>query len=283
VIDVAGKYVFPGGVDPSTQFVAESNGEAPSDDFYAGTKASVAGGTTTIIDLVIPQKGESMIEAYDTWRSKADGKAVCDYGLRCGVTWYTMQDHSNRFPFSIVLFTIYRWSKSVSDEMRLLCLENGVNTFNVFTAFKNLYQLNDSELYDVFERCKEIGALTQVHAENGDIIAKNVEKLLAQGTTGPEGHDLSRPAEVEAEAVNRSCVIANQSNSAVYITKVTSKLTADQIASAKRRGVKVFGETLVGSIGVRAPSVPSVYTLTSPPLRLQDPENSKLLLKHLAL
>lgn len=167
--------------------------------------------------------------------------------------------------------------------MRLLCEENGLNTFNIFTAFKDLYQLNDSEMYDVFERCKELGALPQVHAENGDIIAKNVEKLIAKGITGAEGHDLSRPAEVEAEAVNRSCVIANQCESAVYITKVTSKLAADQIASAKRRGVKVFGEALVSSIGAKAPCAPSVYTMTSPPLRLKDPENSKLLLKHLAL
>lgn len=167
--------------------------------------------------------------------------------------------------------------------MRLLCEENGVNTFNVFTAFKDLYQLNDSELYDVFERCKELGAMTQVHAENGDIIAKNCQKLIAKGLTGAEAHDLSRPAEVEAEAVNRCCVIANQSDSAVYITKVTSKLASDQIASAKRRGVKVFGETLVGSIAGIGPCAPSVYTLSSPPLRVRDPENSKLLLKHLAL
>lgn len=183
--------------------------------------------------------------------------------------------------FDTIVFL--RWGKSVSEEMKLLCEENGINTFNVFTAFKDCYQLNDSDLYDVFERCKDLGALTQVHAENGDIIAKNVEKLLSKGITGPEGHDLSRPAEVEAEAVNRSCVIASQSESAIYITKVTSKLAADQIASAKRRGVRVFGETTVGCIGSKAPCAPSVYTLTSPPLRLKDPENSKLLLKYLAL
>jgi dihydroorotase-like cyclic amidohydrolase len=167
--------------------------------------------------------------------------------------------------------------------MRQLSEDNGVNTFNIFTAFKDLYQLSDSEMYDVFERSKDLGALVQVHAENGDIIAKNVDKLKSKGITGPEGHDLSRPAEVEAEAVNRSCVIANQSESAVYITKVTSKLAADQIAAAKRRGVKVYGETLVSSIGCKAPCAPSIYTITSPPLRLKDPENSKLLLKHLAL
>lgn len=182
----------------------------------------------------------------------------------------------------IVSIFYQRWSKSVADEMRLLTEENGINAFQVFTAFKDLYQLNDSELYDVFERCRELGALPQVHAENGDIVAKNATKLLAKGITGAEGHDLSRPAEVEAEAVNRSCVIANQAESAIYITKVSSKLAADQVAAAKRRGTIVVGETLVSSIGAK-PSAPSVYTMTSPPLRLGDPENSKLLLKHLAL
>jgi dihydropyrimidinase len=88
VIDCAGKFVFPGGVDASTHFVQSLNGDTPIDDFYSGTKASVAGGTTTVIDLILPQREESLIEAYDIWRSKADGKAVCDYGLRCGITWY---------------------------------------------------------------------------------------------------------------------------------------------------------------------------------------------------
>lgn len=100
--------------------------------------------------------------------------------------------------------------------------------------------------------------------------------------TGAEGHDLSRSAEVEAEAVNRSCVIASQSETAVYISKVTSNSAANQIANHRRRGVKVFGETSIGSVGAQT-SAASVLTLTSPPLRLKDPENSKLLLKHLAL
>lgn len=166
--------------------------------------------------------------------------------------------------------------------MKILCSEFGVNTFAVLMGDDD-YELNDTALYEILERCKEIGALLSVHAENVDIIAKNVEKLIARGQTGPEAHDLSRNAEVEAEAVNRVCVIANQCEAPVYITKVSSKLAADQISLAKRRGAKVYGEILAASIGCKTPLSPSVYTLTSPPLRLRDPENSKLLLKHLAL
>lgn len=130
-----------------------------------------------------------MIEAYDQWRGWADPKVCCDYGLHVAVTW---------------------WSPSVQEEMKILCEERGVNSFKMFMAYKGLYQLDDTELYEAFEMCKELGAVAQVHAENGSIIAKNAEKLLAAGVTGPEGHELSRSEEVEAEAVNRACIIAHQ-------------------------------------------------------------------------
>lgn len=51
------------------------------DDFYHGTRAAISGGCTTIIDFVIPKKNQSLVEAYDDWRSRAGKKAVCDYGF----------------------------------------------------------------------------------------------------------------------------------------------------------------------------------------------------------
>lgn len=86
VIDCAGKYVIPGGIDPNTHFDGESCGIQSADTFYSGTKSAVAGGTTTCLNLIVPQKGESLIETYNTWRAKADEKAVADYAFRIAIT-----------------------------------------------------------------------------------------------------------------------------------------------------------------------------------------------------
>ncbi|XP_062555400.1 dihydropyrimidinase isoform X1 [Armigeres subalbatus] len=267
-IDATGKMVIPGGIDPHTHFQLEFGGTVAVDDFYQGTKAAVAGGTTTVIDFVIPKKGESLLEAYDTWRERADSKVVCDYGLHVAITW---------------------WSKSVRDEMKILCQERGVNSFKCFMAYKGLFQVTDSELYEIFETCKELGAVAQVHAENGDVIAKNVQKLLAAGVTGPEGHELSRTEEVEAEAVNRACVIAHQTKCPLYVVHVMSKSAGIELARARRRynGVGIYGETLAAALGTDG----THYTnqcwhhaaahVLSPPLR-PDPTTPEFLMKLLA-
>lgn len=105
---------------------------------------------------------------------------------------------------------ITSWSEQVKRDMDLLTREHGVNSFKMFMAYD--FMLNDGDLYNAFEYCEKLGCIAQVHAENGHIIAKNAEKLIAKGITGPEGHEQSRPEEIEAEAVNRACVIAKQVN-----------------------------------------------------------------------
>lgn len=56
--------------------------------------------------------------------------------------------------------------------MKILTQDKGVNSFKMFMAYKDVYMVRDVELYEAFSRCKEIGAIAQVHAENGDLVAE---------------------------------------------------------------------------------------------------------------
>ncbi|XP_077278131.1 collapsin Response Mediator Protein isoform X2 [Temnothorax americanus] len=265
-IDARGKYVMPGGIDPHTHFEFEFMGTKSVDDFYQGTKAAVAGGTTMIIDFVVPRKDESLVEAYERYRQSADQKVCCDYALHVAVT---------------------SWSPKVKEDMATLAKDHGVGSFKMFMAYRDMFMLRDPELIETFKACKEIGAVAMVHAENGDLIAENAKKLLAAGVTGPEGHEMSRPEEVEAEAVNRACVIANQVNSPLYITAISSKSAADVVSAKRSDGIIVFGESLASTIGIDGSEQYGKNVerarrfITNPPLR-PDPTTPAYLTEHLA-
>ncbi|KAF3422698.1 hypothetical protein E2986_03964 [Frieseomelitta varia] len=265
-IDARGKYVMPGGIDPHTHFEVELMGAKSVDDFYQGTKAAVAGGTTMIIDFVIPRKDESLLEAYERYRESADQKVCCDYSLHVAVT---------------------SWSPKVKEEMATLVKEHGIGSFKMFMAYHDMFMLRDPELIETFKACKELGAIAMVHAENGDIIAENTKRLLDAGVTGPEGHEMSRPEEVEAEAVNRACVIASQVNCPLYVTAVSSKSAADVVSSKRSDGVVLFGETLASTVGIDGSEQygkdieKGRRYVTSPPLR-PDSTTPTYLIEHLA-
>ncbi|XP_068212830.1 dihydropyrimidinase isoform X2 [Palaemon carinicauda] len=263
VIEAKGHLVMPGGIDTHTHMQMPFMGTQAIDDFYTGTRAALAGGTTMIMDFALPQRGESLVEAFHRWRTWADPKVCCDYALHVGVTW---------------------WSDKVAEEMEELTNELGVNSFKMFMAYKDTWQLCDEDLLQSFKRCRELGALAQVHAENGDAIKENTKKLLDLGITGPEGHELSRPEEVEAEATNRACVLANQVGCPLYICKITSKLAATALGQNLRRGTLVWGETIAAALGTDGSHYynpcwqHAAGHVMSPPLR-NDPKTPSFLME----
>lgn len=226
-IEAKDKLVIPGGIDPHTHLNLNCMGMNTADDFYSGTKAALAGGTTMIMDFAIAHKGESLVEVYDKYRELADSKVCCDYGLHVGVS---------------------SWDDKVGTEMETLTKEKGINSFKTYLAYEE-NMLEDDELYRVYNKCRDIGALAMVHAENGKIIQMKAKELIDIGVTGPEGHVLSRPEEVEAEATQRAITIANQANCPLYVVHVMSKSAAKVVSVARRKGQVVLGEALAAGLG----------------------------------
>lgn len=225
-VDAGGLYVMPGGIDPHTHMNFPFMGTTTVDDFYSGTAAGLAGGTTTIIDFVIPNPQQPLMDAYHQWRGWAE-KAAADYSFHVAITW---------------------WDESVRQDMGTLVQQEGVNSFKHFMAYKNAIMCDDETLMNSFRRCLELGAMPTVHAENGEMVYLLQHEMLKQGITGPEAHPLSRPPEVEGEAANRAITVASIMGVPIYVVHVSCRESAEAIARARGRGQRVYGEVLAGHL-----------------------------------
>ncbi len=263
IIDAGGQYVMPGGIDPHTHMQLPFMGTVASEDFYTGTAAAMAGGTTSIIDFVIPDPEQSILDAYKTWRGWAE-KSAADYGFHVAITW---------------------WDESVRADMGTLVREEGINSFKHFMAYKGAIMADDELLYNSFTRSLELGAMPTVHAENGELVFQLQKKLIEEGITGPEGHPLSRPPAAEGEAANRALRFAEVIGVPLYIVHVSTSDALDEIKRAKAAGQRVYGEVLAGHLMIDE----SVYQnpdwdtaaahVMSPPFR--SPEHQAALWKGL--
>jgi len=233
VIDAGGCLVMPGGVDPHTHMQLPMMGTVVADDFASGTAAAAAGGTTTILDFVGPERDEPPLEALARWQAWA-GRAAVDYGFHMTVSW---------------------WGERFAAEMEPLVREHGIVSFKFFLAYKGGLMLPDEDIIRGFLRCRELGALPQIHAENGELIAHLQQRLRAEGETGPRAHLLSRPPQCEAEATFRAVTMAEVLDVPLYVVHVSEAYAAEAIGRARRRGVKVVGETLPNFLAIDA----SVY------------------------
>ncbi len=254
VIDAGGQYVMPGGIDPHTHMQLPFMGTVASEDFYSGTAAGLAGGTTMIIDFVIPNPQQNIMDAYRQWREWAK-KSVSDYSFHVAITW---------------------WDDSVYEDMGSLVRDHGVNSFKHFMAYKGAIMADDEILVNSFSRAVELGAIPTVHAENGELVFRLQKELFDKGITGPEAHPLSRPPEVEGEAANRAIRIAEVLHAPLYVVHTSCRQALDAITRARNEGQRVFGEVLAGHLLIDD----SVYRnenfevaaahVMSPPFRSKD-------------
>ncbi|MFT4412290.1 dihydropyrimidinase [Fredinandcohnia humi] len=251
VVDAKGCYVFPGGIDPHTHLEMPFGGTVTKDDFETGTIAAAFGGTTTIIDFCLTNKGEPLKDAINVWHAKSREKAVIDYG------------------FHLMIGEV---NESVLNELPSVIEEEGITSFKVFMAYKNVLQADDETLFNTLVAAKELGALVMVHAENGDVIDYLVKKALSEGNTEPIYHALTRPPEIEGEATARAATFTGLTNSQLYVVHVSCAEAAAKIAEARSKGIEVWGETcpqylVLDQSYLEKPDFEGAKYVWSPPLR----------------
>lgn len=249
VLDARGLYVLPGGVDAHTHMELPVGPAVSADDFFAGTAAALAGGTTTIIDFVVPERGESLVAARDRWLARAE-KACADYALHMSVTW---------------------WSPEVRRELARV-FEGGITSFKTYMAYVDSVGVDDAALIRILDAVGELGGLTTVHAEHGLLVKERQAKLLAAGKTGPRWHPESRPPFVEAEAVSRAVALARSAGVPLYVVHVSTSHALDVIDRARRDGQAVWAETcphylLLDDFAYARPDDEALAFVLSPPLR----------------
>ncbi len=222
-VDAEDAYVIPGGIDPHTHLEMPFMGTTAAETFESGTWAAAAGGTTMLVDFVLPGADGSLINAISEWHRKSKPQICSDIGFHMAITG---------------------WNETIFNEMKY-AVDHGINSFKHFMAYKGALMIEDDEMFASFRRCRELGALPMVHAENGDIVAELQQKYLAKGITGPEGHAYSRPPEVEGEAANRAIMIADAAGVPLYIVHVSCEQAHEAIRRARQKGMRVYGEPLI--------------------------------------
>ncbi len=248
-VEAAGQYVFPGFIDAHVHLQMPIGDITSTDDFTTGTIAAACGGTTTIIDFIDPQPGQSLRQAVNDRRAEADGRVAIDYGLHLTAT--------NARPETLA-------------ELPGLA-EEGYTSLKLYTTYPAL-MVDDGQMLRLMAAARECGILPVVHAENHHLIEYLKARLLAEGKTEPRYHPHSRPPLVEAEAANRVIALAQVTASPLYVAHLTCRETLMAVRQARGRGQRVYAEVcpqhlLLSEDDYERPDFEAAKYVLSPPLR----------------
>ena len=264
VVNVAGCYLFPGGIDPHTHFDLDTGAAVTADDFYTGSRAALSGGTTTVIDYATQSRGGSLAAAMTEWHGKARVGSFTDYGFHMAMC---------------------DCREEVLAELAELPRVHGVSSVKLYLAYKDVLQVDDASLLKVMRVCREQGLRVCLHCENGDVIAQRVSDAKKAGRTTPDQHAATHPEAVEAEAVYRALCLAEIADCPLYIVHVSTGRALRLIQAAQQQGQLVTAETcpqylLLDESFYRQPGFEAAKYVMSPPLR--HPGNQPILWQGLA-
>ncbi|MCA9296958.1 MAG: dihydropyrimidinase, partial [Phycisphaerales bacterium] len=251
VIDATGKYVFPGFIDPHVHIHLPFMGTNARDDYESASKAALAGGTTTLIEMICPGPADEPLAAFHEWNDKASPLAAVDYTFHMAVV---------------------RFDALAQDQLRAIVEEHGISSFKIFLAYKGALDLSDEHLFALMTMAKELGVIVTAHCENAEAIDAMQKRLIEAGNTGPEWHEPSRPTCVEAEGVHHLATFAELTGAHVYCVHTSCDEAVRAAEAARHRGVNIWIEAVLPHLVLdesyaQQPDFEGAKYVMSPPLR----------------
>ncbi len=220
IIDAAGKYVMPGGIDAHTHLNLQIGDNKVSDGFYEGSAAAAFGGTTCIVEH--PSFGPdncSLMHQVNEFKREGSENSVVDFGI------HGVFQHVN---------------SEILDECSTL-IQEGVSSAKIYMTYSG--RLLDDQILSVLERAKQVGLLTTYHAENHDIIDFLNNRLSKKNLKDPYSHALTRPGCSEAEAIYRLISMSEALGGVpIYIVHLSTAAGLAAIEAARARGFEVYAE-----------------------------------------
>lgn len=223
VVDASGKLVLPGAIDAHTHLEMPFGGTVSADDYFAGTRAAACGGVTTVFDYPMQRKGKGIVETVAEKKEICDPKACVDYAFHCCITDLNGGTLLEEFADAAAY---------------------GITSFKCFLVYKKEgMMVDDATLVKILRKAKETGVITNIHAENPDLIDLNIEQFLRDGKTSAWYHYLSRPEFVEAEADKRAVHWAKSVGAPLYLVHMADKEGLEAAIAAKLEGYDIYIET----------------------------------------
>jgi dihydropyrimidinase len=258
VIDAAGKYVFPGFIDPHVHIYLPFMATYAKDTQQTASIAALIGGTTTWIEMCCPSRLDDALAGYQLWKSKAEGNSACDYTFHMSVT---------------------KFEDQTEGQLREI-VADGISSFKIFLAYKNFFGVDDAEMYRTMTLARKLGVIVTAHCENAELVAQLQQVLITQGKTGPEWHEPSRPEAVEAEGTHRFAAFLETTGATGYVVHLSCEPALQMAARARQRGTKLWIESVIphfilDKTYAERPGVEGMKHVMSPPLR--DKRNQKVL------
>jgi dihydropyrimidinase len=250
IIDATGKWVFPGFIDPHVHIYLPFMATFAKDTHETASVAALLGGTTTFIEMCCPSRTDDALAGYHLWKEKAEGKSACDFAFHMSVT---------------------RFDQHTETQLREI-VRDGTTSFKIFLSYKNFFGVEDGEMYQTLTLAKELGVIVAAHCENAELVSRLQQALLAEGKTGPEWHEISRPESVEMEGTTRFATFLENTGAIGYVVHLSCLPALNAAIDAKRRGVKLSIESvlphfLLDKTSAERVGLEGMQYVMSPPLR----------------